>query len=112
MWIYRIEDSDGLGIFYSEKHKRITNTTKCCNKLETPHYDIPDYIHNLDDFCAFKRVTQIYRHIEYSELLKLIKEGFRIYKIRTYFGKSGKSQICYKKSDILEQIDITNQIIT
>lgn len=110
---------DGEGIWRSKVGNSLDykiDSLKCYTQLEdrhsefkTPSSDGLNLDKNqLDWFCAFKSMGQLYEWILKDEMLELISAGFIVYLIKATDYQEGEYQIIYTKESIVLKIDITN----
>lgn len=125
MKVIRIEYSDGNGIFrarnsnknkviealpnykeFVEFHKKFPNPLNSNESVELYENFIPLY-----HFCAFKDRAQMNNWLSAEHLQNVLKLGFKIYEIDVKTALMGNHQVAYKKRDIVNIIDITNEFI-
>lgn len=111
--VYRIENSDGSGLFNSEIGK--IKPSKFWREFLNTH-DEPTAIEdfrwfNKHQFCAYKSMEQIKRLYKQKYINRLLKIGFRFYMIDLKYFEESANQIIFYKTDIVEKIDITEYFI-
>ena len=63
-----------------------------------------------DHYFAYKKVAQIYKWVSKEEYKILKENNFRIYSLRLKNYEEGQQQIIFKKEDVINKKDITNDI--
>jgi hypothetical protein len=123
---YRVEFSDGYGLFFKNLFHRGERLDKRpfymekdlpeLHKRHKENFSFP-YDDGLDPtkdgkeyFCAFKTFDDLKYWIYPDEMEKIKNMGFKIYKISATDIQIGNFQIMYTKESITEKIDITKHI--
>jgi hypothetical protein len=124
---YRIEFSDGYGLFFKNLFKnnirlnpRPFYAEKDLPELHRRHKENFSFPHDdgllieidgKEYFCAFKSINDLRYWVYPDEMKKIIGMGFKIYKITANDYQVGKFQIMYTKESIINKEDISAQFI-
>lgn len=125
---YRVEFSDGYGLFFKNLFKNNVRLDKRpfyaekdfpeLHKRHLENFKFPKD-ENLDVnferrewFCAFNDLKSLLYWIHKEEMVKMISLGFKVYEITCSDFQIGKLQTLFTKEFIIEKKDMTNEILS
>lgn len=113
-FIYRIEGTDGNGMFRGKSMALIYESTHIIdrhNRFNTPKEDnLRTRCQKVSWFCAYKTQKELKLWVKPNELRYLInKLEFVVLKIKVNMYQKGEYNILFDKNRVLERIDITDK---
>ena len=116
MRFYRIEYTDGKGLYQSEYPLTRINTIWALRVVDR-HGDLPT---GLEDglnrhksgkewFFGFLSIKDMLYWVKPSELRMLVKRGYRVYRIEATTVQVSENQVIYTKESIKKKVSITSK---